>query len=127
MERALKPLLLVFAALQLAIGVLLWATPGFFYDHVGKFGARSDHFMGDLATFYLALAAATFVAARRPAWRVPVLALLVLQGALHSINHLIDIGNADPGWLGPFNFASVLAATAVLGWMLSVARREVSR
>jgi hypothetical protein len=126
-DRALRPLLLAFAALQLALGILLWATPGFFYDHVGRFGARSDHFMGDLATFYLALAAATLVAARRPAWRVPVLAVLVLQGALHSINHLIDIGNADPGWLGPFNFASILAGTALLGWMLSVASREPAR
>ena len=126
MERALKPALVAFALVQLLIGVLLWAAPGFFYDHVGKFGARSDHFMGDLATFYLALAAATFVAARRPAWRVPVLAVLVLQGALHSINHLIDIGNADPGWLGPFNFISLLAATVLLAWMLTVARRQVA-
>jgi hypothetical protein len=126
-DRALKPLLLVFAALQLVIGILLWATPGFFHDHIGPFGARNDHYMGDVATFYLALAAATFVAARRPSWRVPVLAVAVVQGSLHAINHLIDIGDADPGWLGPADFVSVLAGTALLAWMLSVAHREAPR
>lgn len=124
MERALKPVLLVFAAAQLAIGVLQWATPAFFYDHIGPFGPRNDHYLGDVATFYLALGAAAFVAAGRPSWRVPVLAIAVLQGALHSINHLIDIGNADPAWLGPFDFVSLLATTVLLAWMLSIAYRS---
>ena len=123
MERSLKPFLLVFAAAQLLIGVLQWAAPGFFYDHIGPFGARNDHYLGDVATFYLALAAAAFVAARRPSWRVPVLALALLQNALHTINHLIDIGNADPSWVGPFDFVSLLIVTGLLAWMLSIARR----
>jgi hypothetical protein len=122
-ERALKPVLLVFGAAQLAIGVMQWVTPAFFYDHIGPFGPRNDHYLGDVATFYLALGVAALVAARRPSWRVPVLALAVLQGALHSINHLIDIGNADPAWLGPFDFVTLLATTVLLAWMLSIAHR----
>jgi hypothetical protein len=113
----------VFALAQLLIGVLLWAAPGFFYDHVGPYGARNDHYMGDTATFYLALAVLAFGAARRPSWRVPVLLLAVLQGGLHTINHLIDIGHAHPGYLGPLNFGSLLATTALLVWMLVVAHR----
>ena len=122
MERALRPFLYVFAAAQLALGLGLWLAPKAFYDNVGPYGARNDHYMGDLATFYLALALAAFVAARRPAWRVPVLALAAIQYALHSVNHLIDIGNADPSWLGPANFVALLSTTALLVWMLRAAR-----
>ncbi|MGH2714861.1 MAG: hypothetical protein ACRDM7_13430 [Thermoleophilaceae bacterium] len=69
-------------------------------------------------TWYLALGAAAFVAVRRAVWRVPVLALSFLQYALHSLNHLIDVGEADPDWLGPANLVSLLLATLLLGWML---------
>jgi hypothetical protein len=123
MERALKPLLLISAAVSVVTGVLLWVTPGFFYDNVGPFGPRNGHYMGDVATFYLALGVAQYVAAMRPSWRVPVLALAVVQSALHAINHLIDIGNADPGWLGPVDFAGIALATALLAWMLATAYR----
>jgi hypothetical protein len=121
--RALKALLLISAAISLVTGILLWAAPGFFYDHVGPFGPRNGHYMADVATFYLALGAAEYVAAQRPSWRVPVLVLAVLQSALHAINHLIDIGDADPGWLGPADFVGILLATALLTWMLVAARR----
>jgi hypothetical protein len=114
----MRALLLVFATVQLVLGVLLWVAPGFFHEDIGPFGPRNDHYMGDLATWYLALGAALLVAFRRPSWRVPVLAVTFAQYALHSLNHLIDISEADPSWLGPADFASLLLATAVLGWML---------
>jgi hypothetical protein len=119
--RALTPVLYVFAAAQLALGLGLWLAPGAFHDHVGPYGPRNDHYMADLATFYLALAVAAFVAALRPAWRVPVLALAAIQYGLHTLNHLIDIGDADPSWLGPANFVSLLLTTALLVWMLRLA------
>jgi hypothetical protein len=114
----MRALLIVFAAVQLLLGALLWLTPGFFFDEIGPYGARNDHYMADLATWYLALGAAAFVAIRRVGWRVPVLAMAFIQYALHSLNHLIDVGDADPGWLGPANFVSLLLATLLLGWML---------
>ena len=114
----MRALLAVFAATQLLLGLGLWLTPGFFHDEIGPYGARNDHYMGDLATWYLALGAATLVAVRRSGWRVPVLALAFIQYALHSVNHLIDVGEADPGWLGPANLLSLLLATLLLGWML---------
>ena len=127
MDRALKPLLLVFAAVSAVTGILLWAAPGFFYDNVGPFGPRNTHYMGDVATFYLALAAAQLVAALRASWRVPVIALSLAQSGLHALNHLIDIGEADPDWLGPADFFALLAATALLAWMLRAASRQVLR
>ena len=71
--------------------------------------------MGDVATWYLALGAATLLAVRRASWRVPVLALALIQYALHSLNHLIDIGGADPCWIGPADFASLLLTALLLG------------
>jgi hypothetical protein len=119
----MKALLLLFAAVQLAIGALLWLTPGFFFEEIGPYGARNDHYMADLATWYLADGAALLVAVRRVPWRVPVLFVTAAQYALHSLNHLLDVGEADPGWLGPVNFASLLLATVLLGWMLREAIR----
>jgi uncharacterized membrane protein len=123
-RRALPALLIVFAIAQLILGLLLWLTPGFFHDEIGPYGPRNDHYMGDLATWYLALGAMMLVAARRPAWRAAVLLLALIQYGLHSVNHLIDIGEADPEWLGPFNFASLAVTTLLLWWMFSVARSD---
>lgn len=123
----MRALLAAFAAVQVLTGALLWLAPGFFHDEIGPYGARNDHYMGDLATWYLALGAAAFVALRRAAWRVPVLAVLFLQYALHSVNHLIDVGEAEPGWLGPANLVSLVLATLLLGWMLRAESEAAAR
>jgi len=119
MIRFMRILLIVFAAGQLVLGVLLWLAPGFFHDEIGPYGPRNDHYMADVATFYLALGAAALVAVRRERWRVPILAFAVIQYTLHSLNHLIDIGESDPSWLGPANFTSLVLSTLLLGWMLN--------
>jgi hypothetical protein len=100
------------------LGLLLWLTPGFFYDSIGPYGARNDHYMADVATWYLALGAVALVALRRESWRIPVIALAFVQYALHSLNHLIDVGEADPGWLGPASLVSLALTTILLGAML---------
>ena len=117
----MRVLMIVFAVTQLVVGLLLWVTPGFFYEEVGPFGPRNDHYMGDVATFYVALGIVGFLAVRRVTWRVPILALAVVAYALHSLNHLIDVGEADPSWLGPADLVLVFLSTLLLGWML---RRE---
>ena len=119
----MKALLAVFAVGQLVLGLLLWLTPGFFFEEIGPYGTRNDHYMGDVATWYLALGAVALYSLGRPSWRVPVLGLAFIQYALHSLNHLIDIGEADPSWLGPFNFVSLLLTTVLLAWLL---RRETA-
>jgi UPF0716 family protein affecting phage T7 exclusion len=123
----MRAILAAFAAVQVLIGALLWLVPGFFHDEIGPYGTRNDHYMGDLATWYLALGAAAFVAVRRTAWRLPVLALSFLHYALHSVNHLIDVGETDPSWLGPANLVSLLLATLLLAWMLRAERGAVAR
>jgi hypothetical protein len=120
----MRPLLIAFAAVQLVLGLLLWLTPGFFYDEIGPFGPRNDHYMADVATWYLALGAATLVSVQHVSWRVPVLALALVQYVLHAINHLIDIGEADPSWLGPADFVSLTLTAVLLAGML---RTEAAR
>jgi hypothetical protein len=119
----MKALLALFAAAQILLGILLWAAPGFFFDEIGPYGTRNDHYMGDLATWYLALGAAALVAVGNRSWRIPVLALAFIQYALHSVNHLIDVGDADSSWLGPANLASLLLTSVLLTWMLNSERK----
>jgi hypothetical protein len=122
----MKPLLILFGIGQLVLGALLWLTPGFFFEEIGPYGTRNDHYMGDLATWYLALGAVALVAVRHAAWRLPVLVLAFVQYALHSVNHLIDVGEADPEWLGPANLVSLVLTCVLLGLMVR-AEREVAR
>jgi hypothetical protein len=119
-------LLALFAVAQLVLGLLLWLAPGFFFDQIGPYGVRNDHYMGDLATWYLALGGAALASVRLASWRVPVLALAFAQYALHSLNHLIDIDHAHPKWLGPANFVSLVLTTVLLAWMLDVQRRRAT-
>ena len=117
-------LLALFAVVQIVLGLLLWLTPGFFFDQIGPYGVRNDHYLGDLATWYLALGAASLVAVRQASWRLPVLGLAFIQYALHSFNHLIDIDHAHPKWLGPANFVSLVLTTILLAWMVSAERER---
>ena len=122
-EPKLRQGLVVLGAIQLALAVFLAVAPGTFVDTIAPYGDSDAHFMRDLATFYLAMGAVLLLAVRRVSWRVPVLAFVALQYAIHTVNHLIDIGETDPGWLGPFNFLSLLLLTFFAGYLLSAAAR----
>jgi hypothetical protein len=120
----MRQALFLLAGVQLFLGLFLVIAPGTFVDKLANYGSGADdHFLRDVGTFYLAMGAALLLAIRRPSWRVPVLFLVTLQYALHTVNHLVDIGNTDPGWLGPFNFLSLLLLTIVTGWVLGGAAR----
>ncbi len=116
--------LMVFGVLQLITGLGLALVPGTFYDLIANFGVRSDHFLRDYSTYYLVTGVALLMAVGRPTWRVPVLFIVMVQYALHTINHLIDIGDADPSWLGPVDFVALAGLTALLGYLLHVAARS---
>ena len=117
-------LLLVFGVAQLALGALMAVAPGTFFEEIGPYAPRNDHYIRDVATFYLALGAVSLIAWRRPSWRAPVLAFAVLQYALHAVNHLVDVGEADPDELGPLNLASIAVTAAFLAWGLWAALEE---
>jgi hypothetical protein len=79
-----------------------------------------------MASWELALGVAALLAVGRPRWRVAVLALATIHFGLHGINHLVDVSEADPGWLGPFDLGALALGAVVLGWLLARARTETS-
>ena len=120
----LRPVLQTLAVVQGLIGLAQTFSPGWFYDTLANFGARSDHTLRDVATYYLASSAALLISVSRKSWRVPVLLLVLAQYVLHSLNHLFDIGKADPSWVGPADAVSLIAIAAGLGWALSIAFKQ---
>jgi hypothetical protein len=116
--------LVAFALVNLVLAAMLAFAPHAFFEDVGPYGARNDHYMRDLATFYAATGIAGLIAIRRCSWRTPVLWLLAIEYGLHTINHLVDIDAAHSSWLGPANFASLAVATVALVWLARESTRS---
>jgi hypothetical protein len=108
---------------QLAIGVWLAIGPESFVDTLADFGPADHHFLRDIATFQGGIGIALLAAAGRPSWRIPVLFAALVQTALHTVNHLFDIGGTDPGWQGPANFVSLLLLTGAIAYLMQEAGR----
>lgn len=117
-ETMMRQALLVLGLTQLVIGAWLVIDPDSFVDAIAPFGPADNHFLRDLGTFQAGLGIALLVAAGRPSWRAPILFAALVQSALHAVNHLFDIANTDPGWLGPANFVAVLLLTATFAYLL---------
>jgi hypothetical protein len=112
-------LILNFAVVHLALGAWQLISPSSFFDALGPFGTLNDHYVRDVGTFTLALGVAFAIAWRRPAWRIGVVGYALFQYAFHAVNHLADIGEADPDAMGPIDFVTIGFTAAVLGWMLA--------
>ena len=61
-ERALRNGLGALALVNLVIGVWMVVAPASFVDNVGPFGEPNDHYVRDLATWYLSYAGVLTVA-----------------------------------------------------------------
>jgi hypothetical protein len=103
---------------QLAIGAWLAIDPDSFVDEIAAFGPADHHFLRDLATFQAGIGIALLAAIARPSWRVPVLFAAFAQSALHTLNHLFDIGETDPGWQGPVNFVALVLLTGAYLYLM---------
>jgi hypothetical protein len=117
-ETMMRQALLLLGLTQLAIGGWLVIDPESFVDAIAPFGPADNHFLRDLGTFQAGIGIALLVAAGRPPSRAPILFAALAQSALHTVNHLFDIGNTDPGWLGPANFVAVLLLTATYAFLM---------
>ena len=51
----LRPILAVLGLYHLLLGVAMVAAPRTFFDEVATYGAFNDHYIRDVASFYLAL------------------------------------------------------------------------
>jgi hypothetical protein len=117
--------LIAFAAYHFAVAALMVLAPHTFFTDIGPFGLQNDHYLRDTATFNAAFGVALAVSYRRVGWRTPILCCVAVQFALHSINHLADIGDAHPHWLGPADFISLSLATVVLVWLARESTRPL--
>jgi hypothetical protein len=108
----------VVAAAQVLPGLLAFVAPGAFYDLVAPFPPENHHVLRDVGSWQIALGLAAAVAVRRHSWRVPMLAVLTLQYALHAISHLIDVGDSDPAWIGPAELVALTIAALALAGLL---------
>lgn len=125
-EPNFRAVLLVFGVSQLALAAWMIVSPGSFFDAIAGFGTQNDHYIRDNATFPLAIGIGLLVAMGRPSWRVPVLLISAVWYLAHSVNHLVDIGESDPGWVGPADFVVILlTGVALLGLALLAARADV--
>ena len=87
---------------QLVAGVVAFVAPGAFYDAIAGYPPENEHFLMDLGSWQVALGAIALYGARRPAWRVPLLGLLALQYALHTVPHVLHVDDAEESWQGTF-------------------------
>ena len=126
-ERAIRIGLGALAAVNLFTGLFMVVDPSGFVDSIGPFGEVNDHYVRDVSTWSLAYGAALVIAAGNASWRVPVLGFGIAQAALHVINHVVDVGDADPGWVGVFDVVAIAVTVAVMWWLLSAVRAEGAR
>jgi hypothetical protein len=119
-EGALRIAILAVAAVNLAIGLFAALAPGTFFEEVGPYGAENGHYVGDLAAFYLAVGLGLAIAAGRPSWRVPLLAVVAVWWGLHALNHLGDIGEASSDGKGIADTVLIALGAAAIGYLASV-------
>ena len=123
-ESNMRTALGILGVTQLAIGVWLALGPNSFVDNIAPYGPADHHFLRDLATFQAGIGIALLAAVGRPSWRVPILFTALAMNALHTINHLFDIGGTDPSWLGYVNFVSLLLLTGAYAFLIQESQRE---
>jgi hypothetical protein len=93
-ERTLRTGVILLALPPLAAGVIALISPETFFEQIGTYGARNDHYTGDAGAYLTAYGVALLIAAARPSWRVPLLMLGAGWYGLHALNHLLDIDEA---------------------------------
>ena len=120
---ALRPVLALLGVYHLLLGALMVIAPRTFFDEIAAYGVYNDHYIRDVATFYLALGGCLLVAVGKPAWQVPLLTFALVQYALHVLNHLWDVADGDPAWIGPANVVSLALIALVIGWLVRASPR----
>ena len=126
--RIVVAVLVIYGIYSTVVGMVMLFATDFFFETVGGFGIRNDHYIFDMAGFELPLGLMYLAAVKWPGWRVPTLAFATAHYVLHAISHLIDIGNASPPWVGVFDFVAIsvgLVAHAIALWFAIQVGRDV--
>jgi hypothetical protein len=84
----------VLAALNFANGIWMLADPKLWYTDlpagVPDFGPYNEHFVRDLGAVFICFGVALLWSARRPEFRLPLVALTTLFYVLHAVGHIFD-------------------------------------
>ena len=113
--------LVVFGVYALGIGLFMVFFPGTFFDTLGTFGVRNDHYIFDNATFEVPQGLLLLAAVRRVSWRVPALTFATLHWALHAISHIIDPHHGAGDFIGWLEAGGLVATTVILAMALRAA------
>ncbi|KAA1249573.1 hypothetical protein F0Q45_14415 [Mycobacterium simiae] len=124
-SRFVDAILILFGVYSAALGVFMMVAPGVFFDSLGAFGARNDHYIFDNASFELPLGLLLLGGLRWTAWRVPALAFASAHWLLHALSHLLDTHHHAGAGVGLLEFAGLVVGTALLAMALrsSIIRR----
>ncbi|MEV0673113.1 hypothetical protein [Mycobacterium sp. NPDC050441] len=112
--------LAVFGVYSVSLGLFMLLAPGTFFDTLGAFGTRNDHYILDNASFELPLGLMMLAALKWPRWRVPALAFATVHWALHSLSHLIDTHHAAGSWVGWLEAGGLVVTTVLLAIALRI-------
>jgi hypothetical protein len=110
--------LIVFGVYALTVGLFMMLAPGTFFDTLGNFGVRNDHYIFDVATFEVPQGLMLLAAVRWTSWRVPALAFATLHWALHAISHIIDPHHGAGDWIGWLEAGGLVVTTVILALAL---------
>lgn len=113
-----------FGLYQLSVALFIVVAPHAFFDTLGPYDRFSQHYLQDPAAFEGALGVGMLLAATRPSWRVPLLVVASLHYSFHALSHGVDLGDADPRWVGPVEFAGLVLASLTLFALTRLAARE---
>jgi hypothetical protein len=105
-------------------GIYMLLAPGSFFHRIGMYGVENTHYVGDIGSFVIAFGIALLLAAGRPSWRTPVLAVGALWYAFHALNHVFDIDEARSTARGVVDTVLLALGALLLAWLADVAQRE---
>ena len=113
-SRFVDVILVMYGIYSVALGVFMTLLPVAFFNTLGAFGSRNNHYIFDNASFELPLGLLLLAAMRWSTWRVPALAFATVHWALHALSHLVDTGHRAGAWVGYLEFAGLALSTMLL-------------
>ena len=122
-ERTLRLVVGGIGAAHLLVGIYQLLAPGSFFHRIGTYGVENTHYVGDVAAFVIAFGIALLLAVGRPSWRAPLLAVGAIWYGFHSLNHLLDIGEATSDARGIADTLFFAIGAGILAWLASAADR----
>ena len=122
-DRNLRTVVGALGIFHLLLGLYMFFFPASFYARIGTYGVENSHYVGDVASFVLAIGVGLMLAAGRPSWRAPVLSVTALWYGFHALNHLFDIGEARSTARGTIDFLLLAIGCGLLAWLALAAER----